>query len=122
MLEVGDRGLDVWRLAALQDGFGVSALPFSLKVLLENLLRHEGGVSVTAGDIEALAVWGGGRRRPGIAFPRPGSSCRTSPGVPAVADLAPMRDAVGDERKPTFGEGKPSDHAPLIVTLRDGGW
>ena len=57
-LEVGDRKLDIFRLDALQAKFDVARLPFSLKVLLENLLRTEGNGSVTAKDIEALATLG----------------------------------------------------------------
>ena len=56
-LEVGGRGYEIFRLDALQQRFDVMRLPFSLKVLLENLLRTEGNGSVTAADIEALASW-----------------------------------------------------------------
>ena len=51
------RGYEIFRLDALQQRFDVARLPFSLKVLLENLLRTEGSGSVTAADIEALASW-----------------------------------------------------------------
>ncbi len=51
-LDVGDRWIEIFRLGNLG-----GQLPYSLKVLLENLLRHENGVSVTAADIEALATW-----------------------------------------------------------------
>src|SRR5690554_5024673 len=57
-LEVGDRRYEIFRLDAL--GSAQEGLPYSLKVLLENLLRHEDGVSVTADDITALANWDGG--------------------------------------------------------------
>ena len=56
-LEVGGRRYEIFRLDALQRRFDVARLPFSLKVLLENLLRTEGNGSVTAADIEALASW-----------------------------------------------------------------
>ena len=56
-LEVGARSYEIFRLDALQQRFDVARLPFSLKVLLENLLRNEGNGSVTAADIEALAGW-----------------------------------------------------------------
>ncbi len=56
-LEVGGREYEIFRLDALQQRFDVARLPFSLKVLLENLLRTEGNGSVTAADIEALAGW-----------------------------------------------------------------
>ena len=56
-LEVGDRSFEIYRLDALQSKYDVARLPFSLKVLLENLLRNEDGVGVHAADIEALASW-----------------------------------------------------------------
>ena len=56
-LEVGGRTLEIFRLDALQERFDVARLPFSLKVLLENLLRTEDGQAVTREDIEALAGW-----------------------------------------------------------------
>src|SRR4051812_12001356 len=56
-LKVGDRELEIFRLDALQPKFDVARLPFSLKILLENLLRTEGNGSVEAKDIEALATW-----------------------------------------------------------------
>ncbi|MEA2134807.1 MAG: aconitate hydratase, partial [Solirubrobacteraceae bacterium] len=56
-LEVGGKTYEIFRLDALQSKFDVARLPFSLKVLLENLLRNEDGESVTAEDIEALASW-----------------------------------------------------------------
>ena len=56
-LKVGDREVTIFRLDALQAKHDVARLPFSLKVLLENLLRTEGNGSVEASDIEALANW-----------------------------------------------------------------
>jgi len=56
-LEVGGKTYEIFRLDALQSSFDVARLPFSLKVLLENLLRNEDGVSVRKADIEALARW-----------------------------------------------------------------
>ena len=58
-LAVGDDSFELFRLDAVTEGH-VSQLPYSLKVLLENLLRHEDGVDVTASDIEALANWEAG--------------------------------------------------------------
>src|SRR6202049_1305255 len=96
-LEVGGRRHEIFRLDALQRRFDVARLPFSLKVLLENLLRTEGDGSVTASDSEALASWD--------ARARPSREIASSParvlmqdftGVPAVVDLAAMRDAMAD--------------------------
>ena len=56
-LDVGDRSLEVFRLDALASVGDVGGLPFSLKVLLENLLRNEDGGAVTAEDVEAFARW-----------------------------------------------------------------
>ncbi len=96
-LKVGDRELDIFRLDALQSRFDVARLPFSLKVLLENLLRTEGNGSVTAKDIEALATWDA-RAEPGteIAFTPARVVMQDFTGVPAVVDLAAMRDAMAD--------------------------
>src|SRR4051812_26426495 len=55
-LGVGDRSYSIFALSAL-DRFGAERLPYSLKILLENLLRHEDGVSVTGDNIECLAAW-----------------------------------------------------------------
>ena len=74
---------------------GISRLPFSLKVLLENLLRHEDGRSVTADDIRAVADWLKDRRSDReIAFRPARVLMQDFTGVPAVVDLAAMRDAV----------------------------
>src|ERR1700754_2180404 len=96
-LSVGDRKLDIYRLDALQSKFDVARLPFSLKVLLENLLRTEGNGSVTAEDIEALGTWDG-KAEPGkgIAFTPARVVMQDFTGVPAVVDLAAMRDAMAD--------------------------
>src|SRR5207247_2578342 len=55
-ITVGDHRYEIFRLAALDDTFGIHRLPYSLKILLENLLRFEDGVTVTAADIEGLAA------------------------------------------------------------------
>ncbi len=83
---------------------GVSGLPFSLKVLLENLLRHEDGRSVTKDDIQAMADWAKERRSSHeIAFRPARVLMQDFTGVPAVVDLAAMRDAMsalgGDPEK-----------------------
>jgi aconitate hydratase len=96
-LEVGGRTHEIFRLDALQQRFDVARLPFSLKVLLENLLRTEGGGSVTAADIEALASWDA-KAQPSkeIAFTPARVLMQDLTGVPAVVDLAAMRDAMAD--------------------------
>src|SRR4051794_19367040 len=96
-LEVGDRKLDIFRLDALQAKYDVARLPFSLKVLLENLLRTEGNGSVEASDIEALASWDA-KAEPSneIAFTPARVVMQDFTGVPAVVDLAAMRDAMAD--------------------------
>ena len=104
-LEVGGRRWSVHDLRALTDqGFDVEHLPFSLKVLLENLLRHEDGLNVTAESIGALASWAsatsqGGQaaeraRRSQVAFSPARILMQDFTGVPVVADLAAMRDAM----------------------------
>jgi aconitate hydratase len=96
-LEVGGRSYEIFRLDALQQRFDVARLPFSLKVLLENLLRTEGGGSVTAADIDALASWDA-KAQPSkeIAFTPARVLMQDFTGVPAVVDLAAMRDAMAD--------------------------
>jgi aconitate hydratase len=104
-LQVDDRSYGYERLEALgRAGLDVSRLPFSLKILLENLLRHEDGVTVTKGDIEALAGWDP-KAEPAreIAFRPSRVLLQDFTGVPAIVDLAAMRDAMkrlgGDPRK-----------------------
>ena len=84
-----------YRYLSLAAGGGDARLPYSLKVLLENLLRHEDGVCVTADDIAALAGWTetrrGGRE---ISFHPARVMMPDSSGVPLLADLAAMRDAM----------------------------
>jgi aconitate hydratase A / 2-methylisocitrate dehydratase len=104
-LAVGDRSYEIHRLDALTAG----DLPFSLKVLLENLLRTEDGVNVTADHVRALAGWD--------PAAEPSTEIQFSParvilqdltGVPAVVDLATMREAMRD-----LG-GDPSRINPLV--------
>ncbi|HUR86979.1 MAG TPA: aconitate hydratase [Solirubrobacteraceae bacterium] len=96
-LTVGDRTLEIYRLSALPEAFDVTRLPFSLKVLLENLLRTEGNGSVTAADIEALASWDPtAEPSKEIAFSPARVVMQDFTGVPAVVDLAAMRDAMAE--------------------------
>jgi aconitate hydratase len=103
-LTVGDRTFEIYRLDALQAKFDVSRLPFSLKILLENLLRNEDGESIRAKDVEALATWDA-KAEPSkeIAFTPARVVMQDFTGVPAVVDLAAMRDAMsamgGDPEK-----------------------
>ncbi len=93
-LSVGDGSFEIHRLAAVD---GAERLPFSLKILLENLLRTEDGVDITADDVRALAGWD--------PAAEPDREIRFSParvvmqdftGVPAIVDLATMREAMRD--------------------------
>ncbi len=108
-LEVGGREYEIFRLDALQQRFDVARLPFSLKVLLENLLRTEGNGSVSAQDIEALASWDA-KAQPSkeIAFTPARVLMQDFTGVPAVVDLAAMRDAMAE-----MG-GDPAKINPLV--------
>jgi aconitate hydratase len=94
-LDAGGKSYEIFRLDALQERFDVARLPFSLKVLLENLLRTEGNGSVDAADIEALASWDA-KAQPSkeIAFSPARVLMQDFTGVPAVVDLAAMRDAI----------------------------
>ena len=95
-LRLGEADYEVYRLKALEDRLPVATLPYSLKILLENLLRHEDGVNVTAEDIEALATWDP-KAEPSkeIAFVPARVLMQDFTGVPAVVDLAAMREAMG---------------------------
>jgi len=96
-LKVGAKSYEYYSLkAAEKNGLdGISRLPFSLKVLLENLLRHEDGRSVTKADIQAMAAWLKTRTSTReIAFRPARVLMQDFTGVPAVVDLAAMRDAM----------------------------
>jgi aconitate hydratase len=97
-LDVNGKSYEIYRLDAVEgDGLDVESLPFSLKVLLENLLRTEDGEDITADDIRALAGWD--------AEADPDKEIQFTParvimqdftGVPCVVDLATMREAMED--------------------------
>jgi len=93
-LAVGDDSLEIFRLDAVTEGHA-KQLPYSLKILLENLLRHEDGRDVTRDDILALANWDP-KADPSteISFTPSRVILQDFTGVPAVVDLAAMRDAV----------------------------
>ena len=109
-LTSGNKSYTIYRLPALTaKGFDLSRLPFSLKILLENLLRREDGVNVTAGDICFLANWDA-KAEPSreIAYMPARVLMQDFTGVPAIVDLGAMRDAVK-----TLG-GDPERVNPLI--------
>src|ERR1051325_9573462 len=96
-LEVGGRTYEIFRLDALQSSYDVARLPFSLKVLLENVLRNEDGVGVRKEDVEAIATWAHtAEPSKEIAFTPARVVMQDFTGVPAVVDLAAMRDAMAD--------------------------
>jgi aconitate hydratase len=93
-LAVGNQSYEINSLPALQ-GHDLGRLPFSLKILLENLLRFEDGVNVTRDDIEALLKWDA-KAAPSheIAFTPARVIMQDFTGVPAIVDLAAMREAM----------------------------
>src|SRR4051812_26201350 len=114
-LKVAGKEHTIFRLDALQSKYDVARLPFSLKVLLENLLRTEGNGSVEAADVEKLARWDA-KAEPSeeIAFTPARVVMQDFTGVPAVVDLAAMRDAMAD----LGGEGEkinPLVPAELVI-------
>ena len=109
-LEAGGERYEIHRLSAL--GADIDALPYSMKVLLENLVRNNDGVRVTDDDVAALARWTGGRAEGGggreISFFPARVLMQDFTGVPAVVDLAAMRHAVAENG------GDPARLDPLI--------
>src|SRR5690242_20992647 len=104
-LTAGGRTFEIFRLPNLERrGLAIAHLPYSLRILLENLLRREDGRVVRAEDIEKLARWDA-RKVPDeeIAFMPARVLLQDFTGVPAVVDLAAMRDAMvqmgGDPRR-----------------------
>jgi aconitate hydratase len=95
-LKVGGKEYQIYRLDALdKQGISTKHLPFSLRILLENLLRTEDGRNVKAEDIRALAAWNGKTKsEKEIAFTPSRVLMQDFTGVPAVVDLAAMRDAM----------------------------
>ena len=108
-LEVGGETHEIFKLEALQATYDVARLPYCLKVLLENLLRNEDGEAVTEDTIKSVAEW--------VAADEPSHEIAYSPsrvlmqdftGVPAIVDLAAMRDAMEE-----LG-GDPKEINPLV--------
>jgi aconitate hydratase len=109
-LTSGNKSYTIYRLPTLTEkGFDLSRLPFSLKILLENLLRREDGVNVTAADICFLANWDA-KAEPSreIAYMPARVLMQDFTGVPAIVDLGAMRDAIK-----TLG-GDPERVNPLV--------
>jgi aconitate hydratase len=105
-LKVGSKSYTYYSLKAVEKEVGdLSRLPFSLRVLMENLLRHEDGTTVKKADIAAFADWvkNGGKSTKEINFRPARVLMQDFTGVPAVVDLAAMRDAMtklgGDAKK-----------------------
>jgi len=93
-LEVGDTSYDVFRLSAVG---GTERLPFSLKILLENLLRNEDGANITSTQITALAGWDpSAEPDTEIQFTPARVIMQDFTGVPCIVDLATMREAVAE--------------------------
>src|SRR5271154_6943070 len=105
-LKAGDAEFQIFRLDALESaGVGrVSRLPFSLKILLENLLRFEDGRNVQPGDVRALATWNPSvASTQEVAFMPARVLLQDFTGVPSIVDMAAMREAMrklgGDPKK-----------------------
>jgi aconitate hydratase len=109
VVEVSGREYEIHRLDALQERFDVARLPYSLSVLLENALRLEDGEGVTAENVETIAKWDA-KAEPSqeIPFQPARVLMQDFTGVPAVVDLAAMRDAMEQ-----LG-GEPSAINPLV--------
>src|SRR3984957_448173 len=103
-LEVDGKRYKIANLAKLGEKFNLKRLPYSMKILLENLLRHEDGLNVTKKEIEAVANWDATKEPDTeIAFMPARVVLQDFTGVPCVVDLAAMRDAIvrlgGDAKK-----------------------
>jgi aconitate hydratase len=94
-LSVSGREYEIFRLDALQERFDTARLPYSMKVLLENVLRLEDGDAITSDDVEAIATWDA-KAEPSVEIPFTPARVlmQDFTGVPAIVDLAAMRDAM----------------------------
>src|SRR6267143_4149139 len=94
-VSVSGKSYTIFRLEALEKrGFSLARMPYSIKVMIENLLRREDGLVVTTGQIEALAKWNGKGGEREVSFMPARVLLQDFTGVPVVADLAVMRDAI----------------------------
>jgi aconitate hydratase len=114
--DVGNKHYEIYRLDALdKQGISTQHLPFSLRILLENLLRTEDGRNVTKEEVQALAAWNrNSKPEKEIAFTPSRVLLQDFTGVPAVVDLAAMRDAM----KRLGGDAKlinPLQPAELVI-------
>ena len=115
-IRVSNKEYEIYRIDALdKQGISTKHLPFSLRILLENLLRSEDGRNVTPGEIRALAAWNkNSKPEKEIAFTPSRVLLQDFTGVPAVVDLAAMRDAM----KRLGGDAKlinPLQPAELVI-------
>src|ERR1700730_3709005 len=94
-LTVDGKSYTIYKLDALEKhGFSLARMPYSIRVMIENVLRREDGVIVTTGQIEALARWNGKGGEREVSFMPARVLLQDFTGVPVVADLAVMRDAI----------------------------
>src|SRR5258706_13237239 len=108
-LPIGGRTYEIFRLAALERaGFNLARIPYSIKILLENLLRFEDGSTVKRSDIEYVAAWDTKAAAREINFRPARVLLQDFTGVPCIVDLAAMRDALA-----AFG-ADPKKANPLI--------
>jgi aconitate hydratase len=115
-LDTAGGRVEIHSLSALEGDFPVGRLPYSMKVLLENLLRHHDGVTVTDDDVAGLAGWTGGHDHDEreISFSPARVLMQDFTGVPAVVDLAALRHAVA-ERGRDPGALDPLIPADLVI-------
>ena len=96
-LTVGGASHEIFRLEALQSSYDVARLPYTLRILLENVLRREDGATITTADVEAVAAWDAGAEPSReISYNPSRVLLQDFTGVPAVVDLAAMRAAVAE--------------------------
>ena len=115
-LKIGNSSLTILHLPELnRKGYDIAKLPYSIRILLENLLRHEDGTIVTAADVEALLKWDGKNLpKKEIAFMPARVLLQDFTGVPAVVDLAAMRSEV-ERRKADTSKINPLIPSELVI-------
>ncbi|MGA7873590.1 MAG: aconitate hydratase AcnA [Candidatus Binatus sp.] len=114
-LSVEGNNYTIFKLEALEKrGFSLARMPYSIKVMIENVLRREDGAIVTAAQIEALARWNGKGGEREVSFMPARVLLQDFTGVPVVADLAVMRDAI---KKLGGNPGKISPLQPVDLVI-----